>query len=124
MLGRDVGRARRLLRGLIGEIVLRPTSEGLVAELRGNVEGLLVLEGILPAGLTGNRGSGGPICSNRTPQAYRSYGRLGTPNIKSSWLKRSRQVLSRECLGTPTVDLTGKRKTEPGPGGGALEPTR
>jgi len=44
VLRRDVSRSRGLLRDLLGEIVLRPTSEGLVAELRGNVEGLLRLE--------------------------------------------------------------------------------
>lgn len=63
VLGRDVERARCLLRELLGEIVLRPTSQGVVAELRGNVEGLLVLEGALPAELTGNCGSGGPLLS-------------------------------------------------------------
>lgn len=51
VLQRDVDRSRTLLRDLLGEIVLRPTSEGLVAELRGNVEGLLRLEEALP-GLT------------------------------------------------------------------------
>ena len=61
VLGRDVERARGLLRDLLGEIVLRPTVGGLVAELRGNVEGLLDLEKALPAGLTGNSGSGGRI---------------------------------------------------------------
>ena len=60
VLRSDVSRSRSLLRDLLGEIVLRPTSEGLVAELRGNVEGLLRLEEALP-GLTGNSGSGGWI---------------------------------------------------------------
>lgn len=60
VLGHDVDRARGLLRDLLGQIVIRPTSESLVAELRGNVEGLLALEEALP-GLTGNSGSGGWI---------------------------------------------------------------
>jgi len=62
ILGRDLEQARGLLRDLLGEIVLRPTSEGLVAELRGNVEGLPALEEALP-GLTGKSGSGGWILS-------------------------------------------------------------
>jgi hypothetical protein len=60
VLLRDVGRCRTLLRDLLGDIVLRPTSEGFVAELRGNVEGLLRLEEAIP-GVTGNSGSGGWI---------------------------------------------------------------
>jgi site-specific DNA recombinase len=48
ILGRDVEQARGLLRDLLGEIVHRPNSEGLVAELCGNVEGLLRLEEALP----------------------------------------------------------------------------
>lgn len=61
ILDRDVKRAGGLLHDLLGEIVLRPTPEGLVAELRGNIEGLLALEGALPAGITGYHGSGGRI---------------------------------------------------------------
>ena len=63
--------ARDLLRDLLGEIVLRPTSEGLIAELRGNGEGLLAFEEALP-GLTGNSGSGGSthIVSAVPPRGY------------------------------------------------------
>ncbi len=43
VLDQDVDRARAILRRLLGEIVLHPKPEGLVAELRGNVEGLLAL---------------------------------------------------------------------------------
>ncbi|HEV2438842.1 MAG TPA: recombinase family protein [bacterium] len=55
----DVDEARVLLRRLLGEIILRPTSAGLVAELRGNVEGLLSLTG--KQALVGTAGSGGRI---------------------------------------------------------------
>ncbi|HLW58950.1 MAG TPA: hypothetical protein VKV57_03395 [bacterium] len=74
VLGRDLSRSRGLLRDLLGEIVLRPTSEGLVAELRGNVEGLLRLEKALP-GLTGNSGSGGSILgvTNKTDSPSVTY---------------------------------------------------
>lgn len=48
-------RRLKLLRELLGEVLLRPTSESVVAELRGNVEGLLPLE----KALTGFSGSGG-----------------------------------------------------------------
>lgn len=58
LLGRDVERSRALLRELLGEVLLQPTAEGVVAELRGNVEGLLPLE----KALTGFSGSGGPLC--------------------------------------------------------------
>lgn len=37
VLGRDVERARAMLARLLGEIVLRPDGQGLVAELQGNV---------------------------------------------------------------------------------------
>ena len=57
LLGRDLERARALLRDLLGTVVLQPTPEGVVAELRGNVEGLLQLE----KALTGLDGSGGPL---------------------------------------------------------------
>ena len=57
LLGRDVERSRALLRELLGEVLLQPTAEGVVAELRGNVEGLLPLE----KALTGLNGSGGRI---------------------------------------------------------------
>ena len=57
ILGRDVDRARALLRGRLGAVVLQPAAEGLIAELRGNVEGLLPLE----KALTGLDGSGGRI---------------------------------------------------------------
>lgn len=57
VLGRDVERARALLRDLLGAVVLQPTAEGIVAELQGNVEGLLPLE----KALTGLSGSGGRI---------------------------------------------------------------
>ena len=57
LLGRDLERARALLRDLLGTVVLQPTPEGVVAELRGNVEGLLQLE----KALTGLNGSGGRI---------------------------------------------------------------
>ena len=57
LLRRDLERARALLRDLLGTVVLQPTPEGVVAELRGNVEGLLQLE----KALTGLNGSGGRI---------------------------------------------------------------
>ncbi len=39
----DVAKARAFLRGMVGEILLRPTPEGLEGELRGNLKGLLAL---------------------------------------------------------------------------------
>ncbi len=44
VLGRDNNRARELLRGLLGKIVLRPDKEGLYAEVRGSLA--VVLEGV------------------------------------------------------------------------------
>ncbi len=57
LLGRDVERSRALLRELLGEVLLQPTAQGVVAELRGNVQGLLPVE----KALTGLNGSGGRI---------------------------------------------------------------
>ncbi len=42
-LGRDTERARAILRDLVGEINLEPDDEGLIAVLRGNVQGILGL---------------------------------------------------------------------------------
>jgi len=53
-----MARSRALLRDLLGPVILRPAFEGLAAELRGNVEGLLSLE---KARVTSNSGSGGAI---------------------------------------------------------------
>lgn len=55
LLGRDVERSRALLRELLGEVLLQPTAEGVVAERRGNVEGLPRLEKA-PTGSNGNGG--------------------------------------------------------------------
>lgn len=41
VLGRDTDRARRLLSGLLGEIVLQPDRYGLIAEIRGHLYGLV-----------------------------------------------------------------------------------
>ncbi len=49
-------------RQLLGYVTLRPTPEGLVAELRGNIEGLLSLTGE-EALCVGTTGSGGSICT-------------------------------------------------------------
>jgi hypothetical protein len=43
VLKRDVNLAREALRDIVGQIVLRPTTAGLVAEFRGNLRGLLAL---------------------------------------------------------------------------------
>ncbi len=43
VLTQDVTRARGILRGIVGEIRLQPTPAGLVAELQGDLRGLLVL---------------------------------------------------------------------------------
>jgi len=51
VLERDTDRARTLLAGLLGEIILRPDEQGLVAEVQGNLSGVLV----------GATGSGGRI---------------------------------------------------------------
>ncbi len=51
VLGRDTDRARTLLSGLLGEIVLKPDKHGLVAEVRGHLSGVLA----------GTTGSGGRI---------------------------------------------------------------
>ncbi len=56
----DVDEARAALRQLLGYVTLRPTPEGLVAELRGNIEGLLSLTGD-QALCVGTTGSGGRI---------------------------------------------------------------
>jgi site-specific DNA recombinase len=52
--------AKTALRQLLGPVILQPTPEGLVAELRGNIEGLLALTGE-QALVVGNTGSGGWI---------------------------------------------------------------
>lgn len=59
VLQTDIDEARAALRNLLGKIVLHPTPEGLVAELRGNLEGLLPLTG--EQALVGTIGSGGRI---------------------------------------------------------------
>ncbi len=41
VLGKGTDGARTILRGLVGEITLKPTPEGLKAQLRGNIKGLL-----------------------------------------------------------------------------------
>ena len=43
-LEHDIDRARAILRQLLGDIILQPMAEGLVAELQGNVQGLLALD--------------------------------------------------------------------------------
>jgi site-specific DNA recombinase len=43
LLTSDVEEVRAILRELIGEVTLHPTPEGLVAELAGNIQGLLAL---------------------------------------------------------------------------------
>ncbi len=57
-LERDTDQARAILRRVLGDIVLRPSSEGLVAELRGNVRGLLTLSEQTPMFLTLVAGAG------------------------------------------------------------------
>jgi hypothetical protein len=47
------------LRGLLGKIVLQPNPAGLVAQLGGNLQGLLPLTG--EQALVGTTGSGGRI---------------------------------------------------------------
>jgi len=59
VLQTDVDEARAALRDLLGEIVLQPTPAGLMAQLRGNLEGLLALTG--EQALVGTTGSGGRI---------------------------------------------------------------
>ncbi len=60
MLQTDVDEARETLRRLLDDIVVRPTPAGLVAELQGNVEGLLSLAGDQTL-IVGTTGSGGRI---------------------------------------------------------------
>ncbi len=60
VLQTDVDEAREALRHLLGDIVVRPTPVGLVAELQGNVEGLLSLAGDQTL-IVGTTGSGGRI---------------------------------------------------------------
>jgi hypothetical protein len=55
-----VDEARASLRQLLRKVVLQPTAASLVAELRGNIEGLLSLTGG-QALVVGTTGSGGPI---------------------------------------------------------------
>ncbi len=43
VLGRDIARARRILANLIGEVILRRHGDRPVAELRGNLQGILGL---------------------------------------------------------------------------------
>lgn len=59
ILSVDVDEARASLRQLLGEVVLRPTAHGLVADLRGNLQGLVSLSG--EQALSGRGGSGGRI---------------------------------------------------------------
>lgn len=82
VLGQDTDRARELLRDLLGKVTIRPTNEGLVAELRGNVEGLLSLEKTL---VTDNHGSGGLRC----PRLYVLGAALGRPD--TLWRSEPRQ---------------------------------
>lgn len=48
ILYRDTDRARLMLSKLVGEIVLRPEEDGLVAEIRGNTGALLDVEHDIP----------------------------------------------------------------------------
>ena len=59
VLRQDIDEARMSATALVGEVILQPTPAGLVAELRGNVEGLLSLTG--DQALVRRAGSGGRI---------------------------------------------------------------
>jgi hypothetical protein len=73
----DVDEARNLIRQFFGSVVLPPTPQGLVAELRGNIEGLLALTGE-QALVVGNTGSGSWICIvSAVPAPFGSLGRVG-----------------------------------------------
>lgn len=58
VLGHDVDLARDALKKVLGEITLRPTPKGLVAEFQGDLGGLLALDEQAPGSL-GFSGSGG-----------------------------------------------------------------
>jgi site-specific DNA recombinase len=58
VLGKDVDEARAILRSLLGEIILKPTPEGLKAQLRGNTRGLLTLDEQAPVWLRMVAGAG------------------------------------------------------------------
>ena len=51
-IGRDLDEARAILRSLLGEIVLKPTPEGLKAQLKGNIKGLLTFDEQAPVFLS------------------------------------------------------------------------
>jgi len=56
VLGQDTELARKVIAKVLDEIVLRPTPKGLVAQLRGNLEGLLTLGEQAPLGFSGSGG--------------------------------------------------------------------
>lgn len=58
VLGKDVDEARAILRSLLGEIILKPTPEGLKAELKGNVRGLIAFDDQTPVFLRMVAGAG------------------------------------------------------------------
>ena len=70
LLRRDIDQARTALRRFLGYVVLRPTPAGLVAELRGSIQGLLNLDE--QALNVVNCGSGGRICTRFGASASRS----------------------------------------------------
>jgi len=65
VLQTDVDEVRAALRDLLGEIVLQPTPAGLMAELRGNLEGLFALTG--EQALVGTTGGGGALQNEFPP---------------------------------------------------------
>lgn len=65
----DTDTARALIGKLVGTVPLKRSGDRLIGEVRGNLSGLLDLA-------VANDGSGGPICSNSTPCAYRDNGGL------------------------------------------------
>jgi hypothetical protein len=58
VLGKDVDEARTILRSLLGQIVLKPTPEGLKAELKGNIRGLIAFDDQTPVFLRMVAGAG------------------------------------------------------------------
>jgi hypothetical protein len=63
-----VDEARTILRSLLGQIVLKPTPEGLKAELKGNIRGLIAFDDQTPVFLRMVAGEG--FCCYRQSECY------------------------------------------------------
>ncbi len=67
-MGNDIDEARTILRSLLGKITLRATPEGLKAELKGNIRGLLTFDEQAPVFL--RMVAGGGFSSYRVTRSF------------------------------------------------------